>query len=64
MTQTLTGDVKSPCTAICQVNTEQVCIGCYRTLDEIQRWSTCSSQDKHNIIAAANLRKKSTTEQP
>jgi uncharacterized protein len=34
------GDVPSPCISVCTMDAQTgLCIGCYRTLDEIAAWS-------------------------
>lgn len=32
------------------------CAGCFRTIDEIARWSTASDEDKRRIVANAARR--------
>ena len=39
-------NVSSPCVRICALDEADVCVGCGRTLDEIARWSSMSSEDK------------------
>jgi predicted Fe-S protein YdhL (DUF1289 family) len=35
-----------------------VCIGCYRTLDEIARWSSASDDAKKQILKEIEVRKQ------
>ena len=43
-------DVPSPCIAVCQMDPRTgFCAGCYRTLDEITRWSGADAADKRLI---------------
>lgn len=35
----------------------ELCVGCYRTLDEIVRWSSASDDDKREILAAVAQRR-------
>jgi len=35
-----------------------LCRGCWRTLDEIARWSAMSDRDKHSVIVMLEQRKK------
>lgn len=45
--------VKSPCVEVCQLNAERgICIGCFRTLDEIARWSAMSDAEREAVLAA------------
>ncbi len=51
-------EVESPCVRICVVHpTEQICTGCYRTLDEIARWSRMDSSERADIMEALPARK-------
>ena len=43
--------VPSPCNSICTIDaTSGVCIGCYRTLDEIARWMQLSDAQKREVV--------------
>ena len=46
----------SPCVNQCQLDSDYVCKGCGRTLDEIDSWSTLDSTDKENVFRIANER--------
>ncbi|MBO9435493.1 DUF1289 domain-containing protein [Ruegeria sp. R13_0] len=51
-------EVESPCVRICVVHpTEQICTGCYRTLDEIARWSRMDSSERAEVMEALPARK-------
>lgn len=44
-------EVESPCVQICVVHpTERICTGCYRTIDEITRWSKMGSSERAEIM--------------
>jgi uncharacterized protein len=44
------GPVPSPCISLCRMDpTTQLCLGCYRTLDEIMVWSRASESDKKAV---------------
>ncbi len=44
-------EVESPCIQICVVHpTERICTGCYRTIDEITRWSKMDSTERAEIM--------------
>lgn len=44
-------EVESPCVQICVVHpTEKICTGCYRTIDEITRWSKMGSFERAEIM--------------
>ncbi|MEM9249178.1 MAG: DUF1289 domain-containing protein [Pseudomonadota bacterium] len=43
---------ESPCIKICQIHpAERICIGCYRTIQEIGMWSVMSAEERHAVIA-------------
>ena len=44
-------EIESPCIQICVVHpTERICTGCYRTIDEIARWSKMDSSERTEIM--------------
>ena len=44
------GHVNSPCINICKLDENKICIGCYRTLDEIANWTKYTDEEQQNII--------------
>ena len=45
--------IKSPCVKVCFVDPgEGVCVGCFRTLEELGRWTRYSAQEREGIMAA------------
>ncbi|RTL03103.1 MAG: DUF1289 domain-containing protein [Proteobacteria bacterium] len=53
--------VKSPCNKICKLESN-VCIGCFRTLDEIKDWNILSNEEK--LIIINNAKRRTSTESP
>ncbi len=47
---------KSPCISVCVLNDQDVCTGCYRSVDEITEWMMASPEKKREIIARARER--------
>lgn len=44
-------EVQSPCVKICVVHPEErLCIGCYRSIDEISRWSRMSDDERRTVL--------------
>lgn|GEM_PF-682969 len=42
--------VLSPCIGVCEIHkSAQVCVGCYRTLEEIVRWTSYALSEKRAI---------------
>lgn len=42
--------VKSPCVAVCALDENDVCIGCYRTGNEITQWGEMDNQAKAEVM--------------
>jgi uncharacterized protein len=42
--------VKSPCINVCRMDPSGLCEGCFRTLDEIARWSQTTDEDRQQIL--------------
>lgn len=42
--------VPSPCISICRMNADRsLCLGCYRSLDEIRAWSRADADERRDI---------------
>jgi predicted Fe-S protein YdhL (DUF1289 family) len=54
-----TQPVKSPCIEVCSLDDQDVCIGCYRTANEIIEWFSASDERKRIILSAVNERRVS-----
>ncbi len=45
-------EIASPCVKICVVHPESgICVGCYRTMDEIAGWSSMSDVERAELTA-------------
>lgn len=45
-------EIESPCIKICVMHQEErICIGCYRTGEEIARWSRMSPDERRAVMA-------------
>lgn len=50
--------MQSPCTKVCQIDRESsLCIGCFRTLEEIAGWASYSATDRTRILSELPLRR-------
>ena len=51
--------LSSPCVRNCCLGENDICLGCYRSLDEILLWGLAdtSSEEKHTILNKAKERK-------
>lgn len=50
-------EIASPCVRNCCLDNNDTCIGCLRTLTEIQQWSQASNQLKHEIMTNVEQRR-------
>lgn len=50
-------NVPSPCVAVCRMNAcTGLCLGCWRTLDEIRDWSTSDNDTRRQVWDAIEQR--------
>lgn len=49
--------IESPCVRNCCLNEHDICVGCYRSLDEILRWSKVSEDERSRILKNTDRRK-------
>jgi predicted Fe-S protein YdhL (DUF1289 family) len=50
------GGVPSPCVRNCCLDDKDICLGCYRSLSEILRWSEAKEDEKKEILTRCRLR--------
>ncbi len=51
-------DVPSPCVNVCRLDeTTRLCVGCFRTLDEIACWSGYTRAEKLAVRARVDARR-------
>ena len=49
--------IESPCVDICKFNRKAgLCVGCFRTTDEIQLWRKLTDHKRHAILAERHRR--------
>ncbi|MEM9253794.1 MAG: DUF1289 domain-containing protein [Pseudomonadota bacterium] len=53
---------QSPCVAICVLNDDDICEGCYRSADEITDWFMATPQEKRDIIRRAAERRDASSD--
>jgi predicted Fe-S protein YdhL (DUF1289 family) len=49
--------VQSPCINVCELGENNICSGCFRSLDEIARWGYANHEDRRKIVSSAMQRK-------
>ncbi|MDD5267275.1 MAG: DUF1289 domain-containing protein [Methylococcales bacterium] len=49
----------SPCISLCCLNDDNICLGCFRSINEITLWSQVDEKTRHYFLINAESRKKS-----
>ena len=54
-------DSKSPCISICVLDENYICMGCYRSAEEITDWFMSTNEQKHEVLRLARERCQAST---
>jgi predicted Fe-S protein YdhL (DUF1289 family) len=57
MANTINDKTESPCVRNCCLNEEDICLGCFRHLDEITAWHSMSELQKQQVLQQCTMRK-------
>jgi len=49
--------------SICELNEQDICLGCGRSLDEVGAWLTASEEEKRQILLRAEERRQRQLQQ-
>ncbi len=49
---------QSPCISVCVLDEKDICMGCYRSADEITDWFLCSNEKKIEVLRLARERRE------
>ena len=52
---------QSPCISVCLLDDDDICVGCYRSADEITDWFMADAQGKREILERAQARMKASS---
>ncbi len=44
---------RSPCISVCVLDEHDICLGCFRTADEITDWYMASADEKREVLRRA-----------
>jgi predicted Fe-S protein YdhL (DUF1289 family) len=50
-------NIKSPCIHVCTHDSDNICLGCYRSLEEIRKWYVSTDEEKLETINNAEKRR-------
>ena len=52
---------ESPCISVCLLDDKDICVGCYRSADEVTDWFMADAQGKRDILQRARERLEAAT---
>jgi predicted Fe-S protein YdhL (DUF1289 family) len=50
--------VRSPCVSICALNDDNVCMGCYRSGEEITQWGAMTEDQRRAVMQKVGERER------
>jgi predicted Fe-S protein YdhL (DUF1289 family) len=53
--------VESPCIRKCTLDDDDICVGCFRSLDEICAWGGASNNQRREVLELALARRQLKT---
>lgn len=54
----MSAPVRSPCVNICALDENDLCVGCYRSGEEITRWGRYSEEERRAVLDKVRLRER------
>jgi predicted Fe-S protein YdhL (DUF1289 family) len=48
---------ESPCISVCLLDEQDICVGCYRSAEEITDWFMADAAEKREILARCSARR-------
>jgi uncharacterized protein len=64
MNETAISSVVSPCIGICELDQESnLCIGCWRSLEEVAQWASADVDRRRDIVIQARSRREAAKRQ-
>lgn len=52
--------IKNPCIHVCTLDENNICMGCYRTKEEIRGWIHFTDEEKLSVLKKTEERKKNS----
>ena len=50
-------NINKPCIKRCSLNEEEICLGCFRTFNDMLLWNKASKEEKQEMLNSAKKRK-------
>jgi len=60
MSQNTTTHIESPCIRMCCLDEQNICMGCFRSLEEILAWGNANHTERTQILENAAERRNHT----
>ncbi len=57
-TNTGTRSVPSPCVRLCTLGDDDICVGCYRSIEEIMQWTRLDNSQKLEVLERCDRRRQ------
>ena len=51
-------NIHKPCMKKCCLNEDDICLGCFRTFNDMLMWNKASIEDKEIMLQKAGMRRK------
>ena len=52
---------KSPCISVCVLDDDDICMGCYRSAEEVADWFMASDEEKRDVLRKARERMQASS---
>ena len=52
---------QSPCISVCVLDENDICMGCFRSADEITDWFMATPEQKREVLRRARERREAST---
>jgi len=50
--------IESPCLDTCCLDDDEICLGCFRSLEEIKQWSNATNQERLAVLHNCSRRRQ------
>jgi len=51
-------DINKPCIRRCCLNEDDICLGCFRSFNDMLKWNKATTHEKTGMLKMAEVRKK------
>ncbi len=57
-TETTLRSVPSPCVRLCTLDDDDICVGCFRSIEEIMQWTRLDNSEKLEVLQRCDTRRQ------